>query len=57
MGLPPWKSMIVWVAFIQGKTANLIITKKIPSLDYMVYAFGTDHISKVILKGQTVYSK
>ncbi len=41
----------------QGKTANLIITKKIPSLDYMVYAFGTDHISKVILKGQTVYSK
>ena len=39
-----------------GKTANLIITKKIPSLDYLVYAFGTDHISKVILKGQTVYS-
>jgi imidazolonepropionase len=37
-----------------GKTANLIITKDIPSLDYMVYAFGSQHIDKVILKGKVV---
>jgi imidazolonepropionase len=39
-----------------GRTANLIITKKIPSLDYLVYAFGSNHISKVILNGQVVHS-
>jgi len=37
-----------------GKAANLIITKDIPSLDYMVYAFGSQHINKVILKGKVV---
>jgi imidazolonepropionase len=40
----------------KGKVANLIITKKIPSLEYMVYAFGTNHIDKVLLKGKIVYS-
>lgn len=35
-----------------GKKANLIITRTIPSLDYMVYAFGSSHVDKVILKGQ-----
>jgi imidazolonepropionase len=35
-----------------GKIANLIITKKIPSLEYFIYAFGTNHISKVILNGK-----
>ena len=37
-----------------GKIANLVITKAIPSLDYMVYAFGTSHIDKVILDGKQV---
>ncbi|MBK8628010.1 MAG: imidazolonepropionase [Saprospiraceae bacterium] len=37
-----------------GKKANLIITKPIPSLDYMVYAFGSQHIDKVILNGVVV---
>lgn len=35
-----------------GKTANLIITKPISSLDYMIYAFGSQHIDRVILKGK-----
>ena len=37
-----------------GKKANLIITKPIPSLDYMVYAFGSNHVDKVILNGEMV---
>jgi imidazolonepropionase len=34
------------------KNANLIITKEIPSLDYFIYAFGTDHIKHVIINGK-----
>jgi len=37
-----------------GKLANIIITNPIPSLDYMVYAFGSQHINKVLLKGKMV---
>lgn len=37
-----------------GKIANLIITKPLPSLDYMVYSFGSSHIDKVVLKGKLV---
>lgn len=37
-----------------GKIANLIITKEIPSLDYMIYAFGSQHIDQLILKGVVV---
>jgi imidazolonepropionase len=36
----------------RGKVANLIITKPIPSLDYMVYAFGSNHVDRVILGGK-----
>lgn len=36
----------------KGKLANLIITKPIPSLAYIPYAFGTNLIDQVILKGQ-----
>lgn len=36
----------------QGKLANLIITKPIPSLAYFPYAFGTNLIDQVIVKGQ-----
>lgn len=37
-----------------GKIANIIITNPIPSLDYMVYAFGSQHIKEVLLKGKKV---
>jgi imidazolonepropionase len=35
-----------------GKKANLIITKSIPSLDYIPYSFGTSCISRVIINGK-----
>ena len=38
----------------KGKVANLILTHAIPSLDYMVYSFGTNHIDKVLLKGKLI---
>jgi imidazolonepropionase len=38
----------------EGKIANLIITKPHTTLDYMVYAFGSKHIDKVMLKGTFV---
>jgi len=38
----------------KGKVANLILTHSIPSLDYMIYAFGTNHIDKVLLKGKLI---
>jgi len=34
-----------------GKKANLIFTKPIPSLAYLPYAFGSDHIDKVMING------
>ena len=34
-----------------GKKANLIFTKPIPSLAYLAYAFGTNLIDKVMIKG------
>lgn len=35
----------------KGKLANLIITKEIPSLNWIPYAFGSEWIDKVIIKG------
>lgn len=35
-----------------GKTANLIITKPMPSLSYLPYAFGSNLIDKVLIKGE-----
>lgn len=35
-----------------GKVANLIITKPIPSLAYLPYAFGSNLIERVIVKGE-----
>jgi len=35
-----------------GKRADLIITKKIPSLTYLFYSFGDNHIEKVMLNGK-----
>ncbi len=37
-----------------GKRASFIITKPVPSLAYLPYAFGTDHIDTVIIDGRTV---
>jgi imidazolonepropionase len=38
----------------KGKVANVFITKEIPSYDFMPYAFGSDLIDIVILKGMPV---
>jgi imidazolonepropionase len=35
-----------------GKVANLFITKPMPSVAYLPYAFGSDLVSKVILSGK-----
>jgi imidazolonepropionase len=37
-----------------GKLANLIITRPIPSLAYMPYAFGSNHIGQVLIRGEVV---
>lgn len=39
-----------------GKRASLIITKEIPSLAYLPYAFGDDHIDTVLIDGTPVRS-
>lgn len=36
----------------RGKVANMFITKRIPSYEFMPYAFGSDLIETVILKGE-----
>ena len=38
----------------KGKKANLIITKKIPSYNFLPYAFGSNHIDKVIINGNII---
>jgi imidazolonepropionase len=35
-----------------GKIANVFITKPIPSIAYIPYSFGSDHIETVILNGK-----
>lgn len=40
-----------------GKKANLIITKSIPSLAYLPYAFGENLVDKVIINGQFLKSR
>ncbi|WP_191859447.1 imidazolonepropionase [Hanstruepera ponticola] len=36
----------------KGKKANVIITKPVPSYNYLPYAFGDNHIDSVIINGQ-----
>jgi len=36
----------------RGKKANLIFTKDIPSYGYLPYAFGSNHIERVMLEGE-----
>jgi imidazolonepropionase len=38
----------------EGKKANLIITKPVPSINYLPYAFGNNMIDRVILKGKVL---
>ncbi|WP_298238342.1 imidazolonepropionase [uncultured Algibacter sp.] len=38
----------------KGKKANIIITKEVPSYNYLPYAFGENHIDKVIINGKLV---
>lgn len=38
----------------RGKKANMFITKEIPNLEYMPYAYGSDLIDQIILEGQLV---
>jgi imidazolonepropionase len=37
-----------------GKKANVFITKEIPTIQYMPYAFGSNKVEKVILKGKVL---
>jgi imidazolonepropionase len=37
-----------------GKRADLIMTKPIPSLSYLPYAFGSSQIDKVFIKGELI---
>jgi len=37
-----------------GKVANVFITKKIPSYEFMPYAFGSDLVETVILRGEII---
>jgi len=38
----------------RGKVANVFITKEIPSYEFMPYAFGSNLIEKIILKGKLI---
>lgn len=38
----------------KGKVANLIVTKNIPSLDYLVYSYGENCIDKVFINGKII---
>ena len=37
-----------------GKLANLIITRPVPSLAYLPYAFGSNHIGRVMIRGEFI---
>ncbi len=40
----------------RGKKASVIITKPVPNLDYLPYAYGSDLIDTVILNGRVEFS-
>jgi imidazolonepropionase len=37
-----------------GKIANVIITKEIPSIEYMPYYYGANKVDRVILNGKII---
>jgi imidazolonepropionase len=38
----------------RGKVANLVITKPVPGINYLPYAYGSDLVEKVILNGRVI---
>ncbi|MDD3737402.1 MAG: amidohydrolase family protein, partial [Bacteroidales bacterium] len=40
-----------------GKKANLFITKRIPSYEFLPYAYGSNLVETVILNGEVVFSQ
>lgn len=38
----------------RGKVANLVITKEIPSYEFLPYSFGSDLVDSVILRGKKI---
>ena len=40
-----------------GKNANVIITRPVPDYSYLPYAFGSDLVEKVIIKGKILVNK
>ena len=47
-----WEFQISHGSIAKGKVANVFITKEIPSYEFMPYAFGSNLIETVILKGK-----
>ncbi|HOZ30735.1 MAG TPA: imidazolonepropionase [Bacteroidales bacterium] len=41
-------------SILRGKIANLFITEKIPTYSFFPYAYGSDLVQKVILKGKEI---
>lgn len=41
-------------SIMTGKKANLIFMKPVPSIAYLPYAFGTNHIDKVMIAGKII---
>jgi imidazolonepropionase len=39
----------------RGKKANIVITKEVPSMEYLPYAYGSQLIDKVILNGEILF--
>ena len=38
----------------RGKLANLIITRALPSLEYIPYSYGSEHFEDVLIRGRSV---
>ena len=41
----------------RGKKANILITKEVPSYEFLPYAYGSDKIEKVIIEGEVKVDK
>jgi imidazolonepropionase len=38
----------------KGKKANIIVTKEIPSFEYLPYYYGTNKVDTIILNGEII---
>ena len=38
----------------RGKIANIIITKEVPGYEYLPYAYGSNLVDKIILRGRVI---